>query len=49
MKRPITTLFLNMSLDGKISTGDNDSMDTCTNYPYIESLAEGYKQYYAIE
>ncbi|MEI6672800.1 MAG: hypothetical protein WCL02_05760 [bacterium] len=26
--KPITTLFLLMSVDGKISTGDNDGRDT---------------------
>lgn len=49
MERPITTLFMNMSVDGKISTGDNDSMDTCLNYPKIKGIKEGYKQYYDIE
>ena len=27
MNRPITTLFMLMSVDGKISTGDRDELD----------------------
>lgn len=49
MNKPRTTLFMNMSLDGKISTGDNDTMDTCLNYPKIKGIKEGYQQYYDIE
>ena len=49
MEKPITTLFMNMSVDGKISTGDNDTMDVCLNYPKITGIKEGYKQYYDIE
>ena len=33
MKRPITTLFMLESLDGKISTGSNDSLDVDKDYP----------------
>jgi 2,5-diamino-6-(ribosylamino)-4(3H)-pyrimidinone 5'-phosphate reductase len=47
--RPYTTLFLLMSVDGKISTGDNDSMDVDKDYPKIPGLKEGLKQYYDIE
>jgi 2,5-diamino-6-(ribosylamino)-4(3H)-pyrimidinone 5'-phosphate reductase len=49
MDRPITTLFMNMSVDGKISTGDTDLMDTCLQYPKIKWICEGYQQYYDIE
>ena len=49
MERPITTLFMNMSVDGKISTGDNDLMDVCLDYPKIRGIKEGYEQYYDIE
>lgn len=49
MNRPITTLFMNMSVDGKISTWDNDAMDTCLNYPKIKWIGEWYQQYYDIE
>lgn len=49
MNKPITTLFMNMSVDGKISTWDNDFMDTCLNYPKIKGIGEWYQQYYNIE
>ena len=47
--RPTTTLFMLMSVDGKISTGDNDSLDFDQNLPAIEGLKEGLQQYYDIE
>ncbi len=47
--RPKTTLFLLMSVDGKISTGDNDLMDVDTDFPNVVGLKEGLKQYYDIE
>lgn len=49
MKRPTTTLFLLMSLDGKISTGSTDNMDFDKDFPKISGLKEGLHQYYAIE
>lgn len=49
MKRPYTTLFLLMSIDGKISTGDNDHLDVDSDYPEIVGLREGLKQYYDLE
>ena len=49
MNRPITTLFLLVSADGKISTGDTDVMDTDTDYKKIKGVKEGNKQYYDIE
>ena len=33
MDRPITTLFMLMSLDGKISTGSTDEMDVGSGFP----------------
>ena len=45
MNRPITTLFMLMSVDGKISTGSNDSMDVDADYPKIGGLKEGLYQY----
>lgn len=48
-ERPITTLFMNISLDGKISTGDTDSMDTDSDYHRIKGVKEGIQQYYDIE
>lgn len=49
MERPYTTLFLLVSVDGKISTGDTDIMDTDKDYKLIEGLKEGNKQYYDLE
>ena len=49
MNRPITTLFMLMSVDGKISTGSNDSMDVDADYPKIVGLKEGLHQYYELE
>lgn len=48
-KRPITTLFLLMSVDGKISTGSTDEMDVDKDFPEIDGLKEGLHQYYEIE
>lgn len=47
--RPITTLFMLMSVDGKISTGKTDSMDVDKDYPKIGGVKEGLDQYYEIE
>ncbi|MGB7957508.1 MAG: dihydrofolate reductase family protein [Minisyncoccia bacterium] len=47
--RPITTLFLLVSADGKISTGDTDAMDFDRDLPKIKGVKEGLAQYYAIE
>lgn len=44
--RPYTTLFLLVSVDGKISTGDTDVMDVDKDYSKIDGLKEGLKQYY---
>lgn len=49
MNRPYTTLFLLISVDGKISTGDTDVMDTDTDYKKIDGVKEGNKQYYDLE
>ena len=49
MKKPITTLFMLMSVDGKISTGDNDSMDVDKDFPQITGVKEGLNQYYELE
>ena len=49
MKRPITTLFLMMSLDGKITTGATDDFDVDTDFPKIAGVKEGLHQYYEIE
>lgn len=49
MERPVTTLFMLMSLDGKISTGSTDDMDYDKDFPNIPGLREGLHQYYEIE
>lgn len=49
MNRPITTLFMLMSVDGKISTGSTDDMDVDKDFPKIDGLKEGLHQYYEIE
>ena len=49
MKRPVTTLFMLMSVDGKISTGATDEMDVDRDFPQITGLKEGLHQYYEIE
>ena len=49
MTRPDTTLFMLISVDGKISTGDSDVMDVDTDYPTIDGIKEGLHQYYDIE
>ena len=49
MKRPITTLFMLMSLDGKISTGSVDELDVDKDFPNISGVREGLHQYYEIE
>jgi len=49
MDRPITTLFMLMSVDGKISTGATDELDVDKDFPKIEGVKEGLHQYYEIE
>ena len=49
MDRPVTTLFMLMSVDGKISTGATDEMDVDRDFPQIAGLKEGLHQYYEIE
>ena len=49
MRRPITTLFMLQSLDGKISTGSNDNRDFDTDLVNIDGVKEGLHQYYEIE
>ncbi|KKQ94438.1 MAG: hypothetical protein UT66_C0017G0001 [candidate division CPR2 bacterium GW2011_GWC1_39_9] len=39
--RPITTLFLIESLDGKIFSGDNDSLDVDRDWKTIDGVKEG--------
>lgn len=48
-KRPETTLFMLMSVDGKISTGDSDKLDVDQDFPSIPGVKEGLHQYYDLE
>ena len=48
-KRPITTLFMLQSLDGKINTGNNDTLDVDQDFIRIDGVKEGLSQYYKIE
>lgn len=47
--RPVTTLFMLVSVDGKISTGAGDEMDMDQDLPNIKGVAEGLHQYYELE
>lgn len=49
MNRPVTTLFMLMSLDGKISTGAGDGLDFDRDLPRVPGVAEGLRQYYELE
>ena len=49
MDRPVTTLFMLMSVDGKISTGATDELDVDKDFPKIPGVCEGLHQYYEIE
>ena len=47
-KRPVTTLFMLSSVDGKISTGNSDLLDVDSDYPAMDGVKEGLHQYYEI-
>ncbi len=47
--RPVTTLFLLQSVDGKISTGDVDERDVDKDFSKIPVVKDGLYQYYEIE
>ncbi|MEI6835680.1 MAG: dihydrofolate reductase family protein [Candidatus Falkowbacteria bacterium] len=49
INRPITTLFLLTSLDGKISTSNIDSRDNDKDLRRVEGVREGIQQYYDLE
>ena len=49
MNRPVTTLFMLTSADGKISTGASDTFDFDRDLPEIDGVKEGLRQYYEIE
>ena len=47
--RTETTLFLLMSLDGKITTGETDTLDSDRDWRRIRGVKEGLPQYYQLE
>jgi 2,5-diamino-6-(ribosylamino)-4(3H)-pyrimidinone 5'-phosphate reductase len=49
MEKPITTLFMLMPADGKISTGKIEDRDVDKDFPKIEGIKNGLNQYYEIE
>jgi len=49
MNKPISTLFMLMSVDGKISTGSTSDLDVDKDFPKIKGIKEGLQQYYDIE
>ena len=49
MERPVTTLFMLESLDGKINSGNSDNLDADKDWCQIEGVKEGLHQYYEIE
>lgn len=48
-QRPVTTLFLLTSIDGKISTGSTDELDFDQDLPKLDGTGTGLAQYYALE
>ena len=48
-ERPLTTLFMLTSADGKISTGASDDLDADKDFSIISGVKEGLQQYYDIE
>ena len=49
MDRPVTTLFMLMSVDGKISCGSTDELDFDRDLPQVPGVGEGLQQYYDLE
>ncbi len=47
--KPITTLFMLESLDGKITSGNSDKLDADRDWCEIDGVKEGLYQYYDIE
>lgn len=47
--RPVVTLFMLMSVDGKISTGCGEAFDFDTDIPSLFHASKGLHQYYALE
>jgi len=49
MNKPISTLFVLISVDGKITTGDTDNRDVDKDLRKIKGIKEGLQQYYDLE
>lgn len=49
VQRPETTLFMLMSVDGKISSGSTDELDVDKDWKRVVGVKEGLEQYHAIE
>ncbi len=49
INRPYTTLFMLMSVDGKITSGDSDTLDPDKDWKRIHGVKEGLSQYYDLE
>lgn len=49
MNRPITTLFMLESVDGKISSSSTDNLDADKDFCRIDGVKEGLHQYYELE
>ncbi len=49
VKKPVTTLFMLESLDGKISSGNSDNLDVDKDWCKINVVKDGLHQYYEIE
>lgn len=49
LDRAETTLCLVMSLDGKITTGSTDNLDSDLDWKRIVGVKEGFSQYYKVE
>lgn len=47
--KPITTLFMLESLDGKINSGSSNQLDVDRDWSRIDGVKEGLHQYYEIE
>lgn len=49
ISRVETTLYLLMSVDGKITSGENDELDSDKDWKRIRGVKEGLRQYYKLE
>jgi 2,5-diamino-6-(ribosylamino)-4(3H)-pyrimidinone 5'-phosphate reductase len=49
LERAETTLCLVMSLDGKITTGSTDNLDSDLDWKSVVGVREGFSQYYRVE